>query len=167
MRALPVLLVPMILAGVGPSPAAPGEPEPLELPPVDATPLPSEPTAAPSLDEWKGAPRFALTAASPRASDLCRAYRVREWVKIHCDAHVGAIRLLAGDPKGFAAWMPPLAMDRPPVLGGEVIFPLRPADRRVVQVFELDAGYDSYLPGSAFVIDAVWVEGERPAIRMR
>ena len=91
----------------------------------------------------------------------CRAYRLREWLRFRCpDLTVAAVSLLGGQTKGVAFWItPPKGSDLP--RGGEVMFPLRPGDRRVVQLLTFGAGYDgpfTILP--AVVLQEHWIEGD-------
>jgi hypothetical protein len=147
-------------------------------PPFDAQPFPADESAAPTPDEWKTAPVVALTASSPRASVECRAYRVREWLKIHCDrgqafdggSTYAGVRLLAGRPDGVSVWVSPFDQRAPRRGGCELIMPVRPGDRRVLQIYDLDQGYyeGPGYPRRAFVVDEVWMEGDKgPTVIVR
>jgi hypothetical protein len=75
----------LLVATLGwPSPGAATPPPPKrELPRFDAVPFTDEKTPLPTLEEWKPVAPVALS--DPLRSD-CNAYRVREWIKIHCTA---------------------------------------------------------------------------------
>lgn len=129
--------------------------------PLDAAPFPPEPSKQPTAAEWKAAPRVRLSRAGPAAAG-CRAYRAREWLRIRCpELTVSAISLLGGKSDGVAFWIdPPRAGSELP-RGGEVMFPMRRGDRRVIQILTFGPGYDgpfTLLP--AIVIQEQWLEDE-------
>lgn len=128
--------------------------------PLDAEPFPGEPSKQPTAAEWAAAPRVRLTRMGPAAAG-CRAYRTREWLRFRCpDLVVAAISLLGGRAEGVAFWTtPPKGSDLP--RGGEVMLPLRPGDRRVIQLLTFGPGYDgpfTILP--AVVLQEQWLEGD-------
>lgn len=127
-------------------------------------PLP-EKNPMPSTEAW----REALPIALDRGVAACRAYRVREWLKIHCDGFPAAgVSLLAGDPEGVLTWVDPVtegtsqeAMKKP--RGAEVIFPVRRGDGRVVQFAQFGEGYDGPLGWNVgFTVSEQWLP-EEPA----
>ena len=127
-----------------------------------------EATPAPKPDEWKDAPLVHLD----HDVDACKAYRVREWVKIHCSAmpFAGA-SLLAGTRAGVAIWIdPPKDDDTMKTLrGAEVIFPVRRGDGRLFQIGQFGEGYDGPVAwNAAITLSEQWVEGERaPIVSLR
>ncbi|MEZ4439601.1 MAG: hypothetical protein R3B72_10965 [Polyangiaceae bacterium] len=138
-------------------------PRPPAAAPLDA--LPREPSDRPTLDEWKASTPFSPTRRSPRAAE-CRASRVREWIKVHCDVPIMILRQIAGDTEGVMPWVvQPPADDPWSQQGGEVIFPLRPGSRRIVQFFR--AGSDGYDFGSEawLIVEAGWLDEPQVVLR--
>jgi hypothetical protein len=129
--------------------------------PLDAAPFPPEPSKQPTAAEWKAAPRVRLSRAGPAAAG-CRAYRAREWLRIRCpELTVSAISLLGGKTEGVAFWIDPPRSGSELPRGGEVMFPIRRGDRRVIQILTFGPGYDgpfTLLP--AIVIQEQWLEDE-------
>ncbi|WP_437747481.1 hypothetical protein WMF39_22245 [Sorangium sp. So ce1504] len=129
--------------------------------PLDAAPFPPEPSRQPTAAEWKAAPRVRLSRAGPAAAG-CRAYRAREWLRIRCpELTVSAISLLGGKSEGVAFWIDPPRGGSELPRGGEVMFPIRRGDRRVIQILTFGPGYDgpfTLLP--AIVIQEQWLEDE-------
>jgi hypothetical protein len=80
-------------------PVIPPRVEKADLPAFDAEPFPEEKSKAPKANEWKDAKEVRLSRASRRANG-CTAYRLREWIKIHCDRMTGGARLTAGSSEG-------------------------------------------------------------------
>jgi hypothetical protein len=151
-------------AAAGPAPGA-------DTPPtkgMEDDPPGEEKTPAPSLDEWKGAAKIKIARADKR----CNAYRVREWVKIHCAFPAAGAALMAGSPDGVAVWVDRPSMEIEQVAftprGVDVIFPVRRGDARYFELFEWIADY-MYPSGHsvAVSISESWVEGEpAPVITM-
>ncbi|WP_437760700.1 hypothetical protein [Sorangium sp. So ce1389] len=145
---------------------APGKPpatapEAVEERPLDADPFPAEPSRQPTAAEWKAAPRVRLSRTGPAAAG-CRAYRTREWLRIRCpELTVSAISLLGGKTEGVAFWIDPPRGGSELPRGGEVMFPIRRGDRRVIQILTFGPGYDgpfTLLP--AIVVQEQWLDDE-------
>ena len=182
--------VPSSSASAGPSGSAkveiPPWPERVGLPMFDAEPFPEEKTKAPTADEWKAAIQVRLTRMSTSISG-CRAWRLREWMKIHCDTKTAGIRLLAGSADGVALFVPDslvsqeefdknpseLAAKHFETMGrlGQVVFPVRRGDRRVFEWLRLDV-WDNYEgpPGvgstSTMILEEQWLEGAKAEIAL-
>lgn len=182
--------VPSSSASASPSGSAkveiPPWPERVGLPAFDAEPLPEDKSKAPTPEEWKEAVQVRLTRQTPSISG-CRAWRLREWMKIHCDIKTAGIRLLAGSADGVSLFVPDSLVSHeefeknPWELGsrhfetlgriGQVVFPLRRGDRRVFEWFTLDV-WDNYEgpPGvgstSAMIVEEQWLEGAKPEIAL-
>lgn len=130
-----------------------------------ADPPSAEVTAAPRPDEWKNAPAVRLS----HDVDACRAYRVREWLKVHCAAFPAAgVSLLAGPRAGVQLWVDP---PRDPGDGmktlrsAEVIFPVRRGDGRLFQLGQFGEGYDGPVAWNlAFTLSEQWIEGDSAPI---
>ncbi|XXY50049.1 hypothetical protein WME91_02720 [Sorangium sp. So ce269] len=145
---------------------APGKPpatapEAVEERPLDAEPFPAEPSRQPTAAEWKAASRVRLSRTGPAAAG-CRAYRTREWLRIRCpELTVSAISLLGGKTEGVAFWIDPPRGGSELPRGGEVMFPIRRGDRRVIQILTFGPGYDgpfTLLP--AIVVQEQWLDDE-------
>ncbi|WP_437594291.1 hypothetical protein [Sorangium sp. So ce1000] len=129
--------------------------------PLDAAPFPVEPSKQPTAAEWKAAPRVRLSRTGPAAAG-CRSYRAREWLRIRCpELIISAISLLGGKAEGVAFWIDPPRGDSELPRGGEVMFPIRRGDRRVIQILTFGPGYDgpfTLLP--AIVVQEQWLDDE-------
>lgn len=134
---------------------------PIEL--LEKQTIPTTSSPVPKLDEWKNAIPVDVERGSYASRD-CVLIRVREWLKIKCNLAVGAIYQHAGNPEGVAFWVHP----KPEIWstideanGGEMIFPLRVGDRRLLQFFVLrrdpctSVGFEP-----SVLVDENWIEGE-------
>jgi len=141
-----------------PAPAAPAT----KLPPFESEAFGDETSKSPTPEEWKTAKELAPTRRSARA-DGCHVYRVREWVRVSCpDKVTASMSLLGGAPTGISFWIdPPREGDGGKLpAGGEVQFPVKKGDRRVVQLLTFGKGYEgpfTQLP--ALVVQELWLEG--------
>lgn len=143
------------------APKAPPRSRPPATKPLASEPIPTTASERPTLEEWKSAVVLEVTRRSPEAVG-CRAYRVREWLKVHCDFLMAGIRQLGGGADGVLLWVVPKTSENlwEPGQGGQVILPMRPGDRRVVQFFALDGGdYGGIWSTPSVVLDEVWLEG--------
>jgi hypothetical protein len=138
-----------------------------KLPAFDAEPFPSEKSKTPTASEWKDAVHVRLTRVAPPQTE-CNAYRLREWMKIHCERRTAGLRLIAGSTDGVALWIPEASPEIDPggfaTMGkyGEVVFPVRPGDRRVFEAIDLDFGeWEGWGTSSAIVIEEQWLEGAK------
>jgi hypothetical protein len=117
---------------------------------------PPEKSAVPTSSEWQSAASFQASRVSPDTTKCAMTY-VREWVRVRCPIKTFAISLLGGSNEGLSFWIGPEDKDQP----GEVQFPLRRGDRRIVQLW----GYGTDASGGVkamprIVIQEHWVEGE-------
>jgi hypothetical protein len=78
------------------------------FPAFDAEPFPADKTKAPDDADWKRAVQVRLSRISPGVPAGCRAWRVREWMKIHCDMRTAGLRLLAGSKEGVSLFLAPV-----------------------------------------------------------
>ena len=141
------------------TPPAPAQspPAPADLArPLDADPPGPEKSPAPKAAEWAAAGRVRLTRVGPQAAG-CNAIRVREWLRIRCPMKTFAVSLLGGSNEGLAFWIGPESEQQP----GEVQFPLRRGDRRVVEfwTYGKDAA-GAFMPQPALVVQEQWVDGD-------
>jgi len=127
-------------------------------PPPDASP-------APKPEEWKDAPKVRID----HDVEACRAYRLREWIKINCTGLPAAgVSLLAGTRADVALWVDPPKDDAETMKtprAVEVIFPVRRGDGRLFQVGQFGEGYDGPVSWNVgLAISEQWIEGERAPI---
>jgi hypothetical protein len=157
-----------------------------KLPAFDAEPFPDDKTKPPTDDDWKSAIQVRLSRVSPSVPTGCRAWRVREWMKIHCDMKTAGLRLLAGKSEGVSLvvvesliseeaadkdWQ--VNLQRLESMGrfGQIVFPVRRGDRRVFEWLRLDQfdnyeGGPSIAPTSAMLVEEQWLDGEAPEIAL-
>jgi hypothetical protein len=157
------------LAALVPSTPALGQhkPDAGPLPRFDEQPFGDAKTAAPTPEEWKAQKPVGLT--DPWARD-CNVYRVREWIKITCATLMtSSIALLGGAREGVSLFIPPVPKDHSFSTGGEVIFPVRRGDRRMIEWSTFGEGYEGPMGLElAFVISESWVADEpAPVIIVR
>ena len=116
----------------------------------------SERSPVPTAKEWQTATPMQLSRVSPAAAG-CKATRVREWLRVRCAQRTFALSLLGGSNEGLAFWIGPEEQGAP----GEVQFPLRRGDRRVLQFWA--QGKDAqgeFVPEPALVLQEHWLPGE-------
>lgn len=131
------------------TPAAPPSTLASDIPGPDKSPVPS-------FAEWQAATPVKLSRVSAAATG-CVSTRVREWMRVRCPQKTFAISLLGGSNEGLSFWIGPEDKGRP----GEVQFPLRRGDRRVVQLWTDGKAADgSAVPEPSLVVQEQWLEGE-------
>jgi hypothetical protein len=150
-------------------------PDASRLPAFDAEPFPDDKSKAPTQEEWKGAPQVRLSHVANIAAS-CRAYRVREWMKIHCERKTAGLRLIAGSTEGVALFTANGLGEQDSgtfweTMGrfGQIIFPVRRGDRRLFEWLDFDFGFsEGWGVDSTFVIEESWAEGAKaPDIALR
>jgi hypothetical protein len=126
---------------------------------IDRIELPTEPSKRPTVAEWATAPKVALTRVSPNLTG-CQAFLLREWLKVRCAGMpLAAFSLLGGERNDVLMWITPAKEPTEPPSSGEVIFPLRKGEVRVLGGWTFGEGYDgplTVLP--AFVLQEDWRE---------
>ncbi|NUP05280.1 MAG: hypothetical protein HOW73_04375 [Polyangiaceae bacterium] len=129
--------------------------------------IPTETSPTPTAVEWRDAPEVAPTRRGPRASG-CKTYRVREWIRIACSELVTAsIATLGGTVQGNAYWIDPQTEGKDAKLpsGGEMVFPVRKGDRRVIQILTFGPGYEGPLTQlPAIVVQEHWLDDEESPV---
>lgn len=135
-------------------PDVPPRIEAAAVPSFDAD-LPTEKSTQPLWKEWAHAAEFDL----PRAPRACRAFRVREWVRIKCDLprdEFVSTSLIAGNREGVSFGHNEFGQ------GYDVVFPVRSGDRRVFQIVRV-ASWSKYSVDHdvAFAISEAWPAGDR------
>ena len=140
------------------------------LPSLDADPPSAEVSKTPKMDEWSAAPKVRLARNVPG----CNAYRVREWLKIHCSGFPGAgASLITGSRDGVLVWVDPAGGEGPDAMSkprdAEVVFPVRRGDGRLFQIAQFGEGYDGPIGwNNAYAISEYWVDGEpAPIVTIR
>ena len=131
--------------------------------------LSSDKSPRPGNDEWEHMP---LQSFSPGSSaNGCTLQWIREWVRIRCTTSTAQIALLGGQHDGVSIKLDPVAADEfvPFPQGGEIVFPLRPGDRRVFEWLGIEFGYKGMTSAAPFlIISASWPrEDEGPMIFAR
>lgn len=155
-------------ASAAPKRRAPERPRPSPL--ANHT-IPREESEPPKPEEWRNAPMVAPTRASSSASRRCRAYLVREWLKLNCDLSAAAIRQLAGPHQGVLLWVTPTPeggffADKPMA---QIIAPMRPGSPSVFQIYEISGGeYEGVWAEPSYLLDIQWPEAEpQPKVVLR
>jgi hypothetical protein len=137
-------------------------------PRFDAEPVPTERSKAPTRDEWRAATPVSIS----RNLTPCRAYRVREWMKINCNHFpTPGMAQLAGPRDGVQLVTPAIkgqdyaiATEARP---SEIVFPMRQGTGHVFQIFTYE-----YIPTAGtytgdilkvLVMDQ-WIAGQAPLV---
>ncbi len=157
-----------------------------KAPAFDAEPFPEEKSKAPADEEWKSATKVRPSRISPTLSG-CRVWRLREWVKVHCDIKTAVVRLLAGSTEGVTLTVPDslipekefeldpwkLASAHFETMGrfGDLVFPVRRGDRRVFEWMRLEVwdnyeGPPSVGSTSHMIVEEQWLEGAQPELAL-
>jgi hypothetical protein len=144
-------------------PVIPPRVERADLPSFDAEPFPEEKSKAPRPGEWKDAKEVRLGRVARRLSS-CRAHRLREWMKIHCDRMTGGLRLVAGSSEGIELWVPEALKpnDGFSTVGRffEIVFPVRRGDRRIFETFDFEFGeWEGFGTAPGVIVEEQWMEG--------
>lgn len=133
-------------------------------PRFDEAPFPSEKSPMPKDAEWKTAPFVSLAEGYERPG--CKAQRIREWMRLECETEVAKVTLLGGNAEGVRFRLAPLEEEwqRFPSRG-EMIFPVRRGDRRVIEWQGVEWGYKGAMTArSEFLISELWLEDEEKPI---
>lgn len=130
-------------------------------------PFSDERTPKPKDKEWATAERVAIGRVSMALPTSCEARRLHEWIRIRCNTSTGSIALLGGNHEGLSLHLDPLKEEFDSFAnGGEIVFPVRRGDRRVIEWLTVEFGYkgaNSLTP--FFVLSESWLPGEeRPTI---
>lgn len=119
----------------------------------------------PKPEEWAGAEPLTLT----RAPSNCSATRVREWIRVACQAQMGAdvfgVRVVGGAEDD-------VTMDDMKVIkksryeeqrGLTVTFPVRRGDQRIITLDVVTFQWKAYTPDEDVyqVVQASWPEGQQ------
>lgn len=128
--------------------------------PIDFEPIvvDEKDSKTPKLTDWQTATRVRITRRGPRAEG-CRAWRTRAWIKVHCDVRTTAVSLLGGSFRGFSMWLRDPPAGAPAPESSEVIFPIRPGDRRVMEFFSFGETYGGSMVSPGIILQEYWLEG--------
>ncbi|NUO51882.1 MAG: hypothetical protein HOV80_23780 [Polyangiaceae bacterium] len=160
-----LLLAPFVAtaqpAPTGSTTAAAATTPPASLPSfADGLPTDKE-SKKPTPEEWRDSPVVAPTRMGPRAKG-CTVSRVREWIRVSCpDLVTASIGVLGGTATDYAFWIDPQKEGNDAKLpaGGEIQFPVRKGDRRVIQMLTFGTGYEGPLTQlPAIVVQAHWLD---------
>lgn len=145
-----------------------GEKGPPVYPSFAQVPFSDERTPKPKDKEWATAERVAIDGRAGMAFPTpCETRRLREWIRIRCDTSTGSISLLGGNHEGLSLYLDPVKGEFGSFAeGGEIVFPVRRGDRRVIEWLTVEFGYkgaNSLNP--FFVLSESWLPGEeRPTL---
>jgi len=138
--------------------------KPIDFEPI---PVPEEKLKVPQAPEWKTATRVQFASKGPRAKG-CRMYRVREWLKVHCDGQTTAVGLMGGTVGGAYMYLPPAKEGEPAPTSADVIFPMREGDRRVFELFSFGPTYGGSMISPGLVLQEHWIAGDpAPTVVLR
>jgi hypothetical protein len=142
--------------------------KPVDFPAFDAEPFPEEKSKTPKPDEWKAAPEVHVTRVASWLGRQCRVYRVREWMRVHCDRSGGGVRLLAGNASEVVLWVEPARAENVFGNAAEAIFPVRRGDGRVFELFSFGSdGWEGVSTETGVLIEEQWLEGAaRPSVAL-
>lgn len=142
-------------AGVDAAATNDGEEKPIDFEPIV---IDEKDSKTPKMSDWQAATRVKITRRGPRAEN-CRAWRTRAWLKVHCDVRTTAVSLLGGAFKGISMWMRDPPAGSPSPESSEVIFPIRPGDRRIVEFFSFGETYGGSMVSPGIILQEYWLEG--------
>lgn len=131
------------------------EEKPLDFEPIV---IDEKDNKTPKLSDWQTATRVRITRRGARAEN-CRAWRTRAWIKVHCDVRTTAVSLLGGAFKGVSMWMRDPPAGAPAPEAAEVIFPMKPGDRRVLEFFSFGETYGGSMVSPGLMLQEYWLEG--------
>lgn len=127
--------------------------------PEEGLSVPEGTTPEPTFPEWSKAEEVKVG----RGAGKCKVFRVREWLRVHCDEEfILRLALLVGSPKGVSFAQNRFGM------GGDVMFPVRRGDRRLLEVIEMKSrSRYSIFSGPLAVVSEVWLPSwPRPVITL-
>jgi hypothetical protein len=128
---------------------------------------PTAPSAPPTAAEWEARMRVNLGRTYGDKAASCDVRLNDEWIRVRCAFKTSAITQLGGAHTGVQTVIEPPSADRLPG-AGELIFPVRPGERRVFLLWTLGPGYDGPLTVvPAVVVQSQWLAGsENPSITL-
>jgi hypothetical protein len=146
-------------------PSAEPKPRDTTLRSLESQPPPAEESTAPTAAEWEGAERVEVFGPLP---DTCKAFLVREWLRIHCNNSGSAFAVLSGSKKDVTARLVPLGLRTETGSMTEVPgtitlqLPLRRGDRRVMQLSSTSfSEYSANAWGAPFLtISEQWLDDQ-------
>jgi hypothetical protein len=136
--------------------AAPGAEKALDFEPF---PAPEEKPKVPGFADWQAATPVRFTARGPRAK-ACKMFRVRDWLKVKCEGQTTAVALMGGKTDGAFLWLPPAKEGEAAPTSAEVMFPVKPGDRRIFELFSYGPAYGGSMISPGLVLQEHWVAGE-------
>lgn len=128
--------------------------------PIDFEPIviDEKDSKTPKLSDWQSATRVRIHRRGPRAAG-CRAWRTRAWLKVHCDTRTTAVSLLGGAFKGVSMWMREPPAGSPAPEASEIVFPIRPGDRRIFEFFSFGETYGGSMVSPGLILQEYWLDG--------
>lgn len=136
-------------------------PSPAEEKAIDFEPIPApeEKPKVPGMSEWQSATPVRFTARGPRAK-ACRMLRVRDWIKVKCEGQTTAVALMGGKTDGAFFWLPKEKEGEHAPTSAEVMFPIKPGDRRIFEFFSYGPAYGGSMISPGLVLQEHWIAGE-------
>lgn len=129
---------------------------------------PTGSSAPPTAAEWEARMRVNLGRTYGDKAGTCDVRLIDEWIRVRCASFkTSAITQLGGANTGVHSAIEPPGADRLPG-AGELIFPVRPGERRVFLFWTLGPGYDGPLTVvPAVTVQSQWLAGsENPSITL-
>jgi hypothetical protein len=142
-------------AGVDAGTSVDSEEKPIDFEPIATD---AKDSKTPKFSDWQTATRVRITRRGPRA-EACRAWRTGIWIKVHCDARSTAISLLGGSFRGVSMWLREPPAGAPAPEAAEVIFPMQPGDRRIIEFFSFGETYGGSMISPGLILQEYWIEG--------
>ncbi len=93
----------------------------------------------------------------------CKTQKIHEWVRIRCDGFTAQIAQIGGNPAGVSIALEQVDAESfsPFPASGEIVFPVRPGDRRVFEWLGAEFGYKGSMSATTFlVISEAWLPGD-------
>ncbi|MDI1444557.1 hypothetical protein [Polyangium sp. 6x1] len=140
------------------------------VPPKQTLAIASDKSARPKDADWDVlGEKMSFSPGS--SANGCTLHRIREWVRIRCTTTTAQIAMLGGNHEGVSIKLDPVGTDEfiPFPEAGEIVFPVRPGDRRAFEWLGVEFGYKGMTSASTFlVISESWLSWEEgPTIYAR
>jgi hypothetical protein len=129
---------------------------------------PTERSKPPTAAEWQARMSVRMSHIHGEKAGQCDIRLIDEWLRVRCASFkTSAITQLGGARTDVKYAIEPPGADRVPG-AGELIFPVRPGERRVFMFWTLGPGYDGPLTVvPAVVLQSHWLAGSmNPSITL-
>lgn len=123
-----------------------------------------ERTPRPSAREWREEAKEArLSHVTGQTAKGCKAFVVREWLRVTCpEVKTAAVRLVGGEARDTYFHVEAQDAEKTGLPGGgEFVISVRPGDSRVIQFWTFGPGYDGPLTViGSLIFQESWPEEE-------